>query len=398
MRSTGIGRKSFLAGAAAVGVAVAGGALPGGGAMAQASTGGRPTDANRASGRRGGLTYRGVGYEVTDGETPDTGWHAHRMRADMLAIRHALHANSVSVFGDGVDRLEVTATEAAERGLHVWLQPRLADRPQAEILDHLAETGRHAEQLRRQGARVHLSVGCEFVLFVPGIVPGADAVERIKNLTEGNFDPEKMSRRLASFIARAASTGRSVFNGPLTYGAAQDDEVDWSLFDIVSVNYYADHPDRAGHIRELRPYQRWGKPVVVSEFGACTYKGAAQDGGMGWDIVDYTKQPPEIAGHRVRSERAQASYLTGVLDVFESMNLYAALAYQFVTSDAPHRTNPRYDLDMASYSIVKALWVKPEEPTARWHWEPKQSFHALAGAYACAEPTASGGGRGVSGG
>ncbi|HEV7629264.1 MAG TPA: abortive phage infection protein, partial [Streptomyces sp.] len=152
VRSTGIGRKSFLAGAAAVGVAVAGGALPGGGTAAQASTGGHPPDANRPEGRRGGLTYRGVGYEVTDGETPDTGWHAHRMRADMLAIRHALHANSVSVFGDGVDRLRVTATEAAERGLHVWLQPRLADRPQAEILDHLAETGRHAEQLRRQGA------------------------------------------------------------------------------------------------------------------------------------------------------------------------------------------------------------------------------------------------------
>jgi hypothetical protein len=78
---------------------------------------------------------------------------------------------------------------------------------------------------------VHLSVGCEFVLFVPGIVPGDSAVERIKNLTSGNFDPQKMIRRLSAFTAQAA-------------------KVDWDLFDLVSVN---DGPVRGAHLHLRHP-------------------------------------------------------------------------------------------------------------------------------------------------
>ena len=381
MHDEAIDRARFLTGAAALGVAGAAGPLLGGGRAAAATADGPATGRGRR--RHGhGLRYRGVCYEVADGETPHTGWNAVRMREDMRVIDEDLHASSVSVFGDGISRLEATSSEAAERGLHVWLQPRLADVPQPDILDHLAETGRHAERLRRQGARVHLSVGCEFVLFVPGIVPGGTAVERIRNLTEGNYDPQKMMRRLRSFIARAAAVGRSVFRGRMTYGAAQDDEVDWDLFDIVGVNYYADFRSRRDHVRELRKYGRWGKPVVVSEFGTCTYKGAPERGGMGWDVVDYGRPEPEIIGGLVRSERTQAAYLCDLLDVFESMNLYAALTYDFVTPDAPHRSSPRHDLDMASYSLVKPVWKTHEDPTSAWHWEPKEAFHALARHYA----------------
>jgi hypothetical protein len=355
-----ISRARFLT----IGAAGAAGALFAGGRAATASP-------------RRGLTYRGVSYEVTDGDSPQTSWNAARMRTDIRVIKERLHASSVSVFGDGVERLKATSTEAAERGLHVWLQPRLGDRPPREILEHLAETGRHAEALRRQGAPVHLSVGCEFVLFVPGIVPGANALERIKNLMSGNYDPVKMMKRLRAFTAKAASVGRSVFHGPITYGAAQDEEVDWSLFDLVSANYYSYFPDRASYVRELRGFQRWGKPVVISEFGTCTYEGAPQRGGMAWNVVDYDKPNPEIIGDLVRSERSQAAYLAELLEIFESMNLYAALTYEFVSPESPHRTDPKYDLDLASYSIVKAIWKTPDKPGA-WHWEPKEAFHALA--------------------
>lgn len=364
MRSSGISRARFLAGTAALGVAGAAGPL-----LSAAPAGASP---------RPGLTYRGVLYEVADGENPATGWNAKRMRADLRAIRNDLHANSVSVWGDGVERLAATAAEAAERGLHVWLQPRLGDVPEADILDHLAETGRHAERLRRQGARVHLSVGCEFVLYVPGIVPGDSALERVENLLNGTFDPVLMRRRLTSFIARAAKAGRSVFRGPLTYGAAHEDVVDWDLFDLVSVNYYAYHGSRAGYVRDLRPYLRWGKPVAITECGTCTYVGAPEQGGMGWNVVDYEKG--EIKGDLVRSERVQAAYLTDVFDVFESLGLYAVLVYAFSAPDAPHRPDdPLHDLDMATYSLVKTIRDgDPDDPASPWHWEPKESFHALS--------------------
>ncbi|MEL3944040.1 abortive phage infection protein [Streptomyces sp. LNU-CPARS28] len=340
-------------------------------------------DARTTTGR--GLVHRGVMYECEDGERRHTGWNRARMRSDMRAIRQDLHANSVVAFGTGVERLTATAREAVEHGMHVWFQPRMADVPEREILDHLAETGRQAELLRRQGARVYLSVGCEFVLFVPGIVPGANAVERIENMLKGNWDPAAAQRKLKRFIGLAAKTGRRVFHGPLTYGSAHGDQVDWDLFDLVSVNYYSYFADPRGYAKELTPYRKWGKPVAITECGTCTFEGAPEAGGMGWDIVDYSKPKPEVRKGVRRSEHTQAQYLGQVLNVFEQLDLHAAMVYQFVTSDAPHRRARRHDLDIASYSLTKAIWKTEDHPTARWHWEPKESFHAVARHFAHAE-------------
>ncbi|MDO0933004.1 abortive phage infection protein [Streptomyces sp. DG2A-72] len=367
----GISRARFLAGAVAAGVA--GAVLP--------ATGARATEAT--TGRRG-LRHRGVVYTVGAGETPGTAFSAARMRRDIRVIRDDLHADTVDVTGDGVERLNTTATEAAEAGLHLWLQPTLGDAPERDILDHIAETGRHAERLRRQGASVDFSVGCEFWLFVPGIVPGETVLERIENLLNGTVDWAKMQRRLDAFTAKAAAVGRSVFRGRLSYAAAQNDKVDWNLFDVVGIDYYSSHPDRADYVRELKRYLRWGKPLAITEFGTCTFVGAPEAGGMGWNIVDYDKTPPEIKGNPVRSERTQADYLVELLDVFESMGLYAAMAFEFVTADAEHRPDdPRYDLDLASYAITKPIKDRPGDPDSDWHWEPKEAFHAVARRWGC---------------
>ncbi|MEV8431781.1 abortive phage infection protein [Streptomyces chartreusis] len=368
----GISRARFLAGAAAAGLAGAA-ALPAGQAVA-------------APRKRRGLKHRGVVYTVGAGETPGTAWSAARMRRDVRLIRDDLHADTLDVTGDGVDRLTATAAEAAERGLHVWLQPTLGDVPEREILDSIAECGRFAERLRRQGASVDFSVGCEFWLFVPGIIPGETVLDRVENLQNGTVDMAAMQRRLARFTAKAAAVGRSVFHGRLSYAAAQDEEfepVDWRLFDIIGIDYYSYFRDPSDYVRELRRYLRWGKPLAITEFGTCAYVGAPETAGMGWNIVDYTKEPNEIKGDPVRSERTQAAYLVDLLDVFESMDLYAAMAFEFVTPDAPHRPdNPRYDLDLASYAITKPIRNHPNDPNSKWHWEPKAAYRALSHRYA----------------
>ncbi|QTE02809.1 abortive phage infection protein [Streptomyces cyanogenus] len=374
-RSKGIKRTQFLAGLASAGLAAA--VLPSGRAGAAAVLPSGP-----AGGAHRGLRHRGVVYTVGKGETPGTAFSAARMRADLRVIRDELYADTVDVTGDGVERLTATAAEAAERGLRVWLQPTLGDVPERDILEHLAETGRFAERLRRQGAAVDLSVGCEFWLYVPGIVPGDTAFERIRNLLAGRVDPVAMQRRLDRFTATAAAVGRSVFHGRLGYAAAQEDEVDWRLFDIVGIDYYSYFPDPADHVRELSRHLRWGKPVAVTEFGTCAYVGAPEAGGMGWDVVDHDKKPEEIKGDLVRSERTQAAYLTQLLDVFSTVDLYAAMAYEFVSPDAPYRPDdPRHDLDMASYAITRTVKDRPDDPESGWHWEPKQAFHALARRY-----------------
>ncbi|MFE2421150.1 abortive phage infection protein [Streptomyces hokutonensis] len=374
--TTGINRAQFLAGALALGTA--GALLPSGQAAAKAQT---------VTGSRGrGLRRHGVVYTVGEGGTPATAWSPSRMRADLRAIRDELHADTVEVTGDGVDRLTATAARAAELGLHIWLQPTLADVPERDILEHLAETGRFAERLRRQGASVDFSVGCEFWLFVPGMVPGATVLDRVQNLLNGTFDPVRMQRKLDAFTKKAAALGRSVFHGNLGYAAAQDDEVDWNLFDIVGIDYYSYFRQPASYVRELRRYQRWGKPVAITEFGACAYQGAEKTAGMGWNVVDHTKNPEQIKGHLVRSEHTQAAYVADLLEVFESMGLYGAMAFEFVTPDAPHRADdPRHDLDMASYAITKTVEDRPGDPSSPWHWEPKEAFRAVARRYRAAQ-------------
>ncbi|MFE7131441.1 abortive phage infection protein [Streptomyces sp. NPDC057638] len=369
-------RAGFLAAAGAAGAA----ALGAGVVAAPAATALAPGPERGHGGR--GVRYRGVCYTLVDGESPGTAWSARRMRHDVRAIARELRANSVKVTGDGVERLASTASEAAEHQLHIWLEPTLTDRPQRETLDHLAEIGRRAERLRRQGANVELSVGCEFWLLVPGIVPGATVLDRIKTLQDGTFDPVDMQRKLDDFTARAAAVGRAVFRGRLSYAAAQHDEVDWRLFDIVGIDYYSFFADPGRYADELRRFQRWGKPLAITEFGTCTYEGAAAAGGMGWAVVDYDKRPYEIIGDLVRDERAQAAYLTQVFGVFERMGLYAAMAFEFLTADAIHRPDsPRHDIDMASYALVKPLRNDPADPASDWHWEPKEAFHALASRY-----------------
>ncbi|MGP4111477.1 abortive phage infection protein [Streptomyces sp. 4N509B] len=373
-----ISRARFLTGVAGL-AGVAAGAVGVTAATAGATAGASDPDPAPAPGPR----YRGVTYDVS------VGWSRRRMCTDLRVIAEDLHATSVSVFGSGVERLAATAAEAAERGLHVWIQPRLGDVPLADILDHLAEAGREAERLRRQGAAVDLSVGCEFLLYVPGIVPGADVMERIENLMSGNFDPEHMVRRLHEVIGQAAATGRSVFRGALTYAAEPGEAaeiVDWDLFDLVSLDYYAHHPRREDYVRDLAPFRRLGKPLAIAEFGACAYEGATEDGGMGWNVVDYSKPRPEIVGGLVRSEETQARYLTDVFGAFATMDLYAAMVYTFVNPECPHWPEPRYDLDMANYTLVKALWHSPDGFEHGWHWEPKLAFHTLARLFADGRP------------
>jgi hypothetical protein len=364
-----INRREFLTRAAIVGLAS--GALPG-------------TDPVRAGAatRGAGLRLRGVTYDIgtlTLGETTRRVWSAERMRRDIAAIAGPLQCSSVTVFGTDLDRLHWTAREALRRGLHVSIQPRLYDHSQREVLAHMADAADRAEALRHDhpGA-VTLIAGCEHMLFTPGIVPGATFLQRIANLAGGKVDFAAAERRLNGFLGRAAETVRGHFRGPLTYAAAEFEAVDWQRFDLVGLDYYAFHTHRAGHTRTLRPFRRWGKPIVICEFGCCTYGGAPRRGGDGYDIVDYSRNPPALTGQHVRSERTQARYVARMLDVFESERLYSTSLYTFIEPDQPFVADPRHDLDTAAFSIVKVIRTRPDDPNSAYRWRRKLAFGAVA--------------------
>jgi hypothetical protein len=69
------------------------------------------------------------------------------------------------------------------------------------------------------------------------------------------------------------------------------------------------------------------------------------------------------------------------LDVFNAEGVDAAFVNTFARYDLPHRSDPREDLDMASYGIVKALEGRHGETCPDMPWEPKAAFTALAAYY-----------------
>lgn len=109
----------------------------------------------------------------------------------------------------------------------------------------------------------------------------------------------------AAWPAPGPCTGRSPLPGPASaarspYAARLWEDVEWDLFDIVSVDAYRDAYNVAGCRDQLRGYHRRGKPVAVSEFGCCTARQQLLAGA----VVSAVKLPGRRAGSRPLLGRA----------------------------------------------------------------------------------------------
>ncbi|MGZ3585062.1 MAG: abortive infection protein, partial [Ktedonobacterales bacterium] len=118
-----------------------------------------------------------------------------------------------------------------------------------------------------------------------------------------------------------------------------------------------------------------------TEFGCCTYQCAQHRGSMGWAIIDRAAQPPRLTEAVIRDEQVQADYLMEVLRILDEEGVDGAFWFTFAAYGNPHHADPRYDLDCASYGVVKILDGATGETYPAMPWEPKRSFYALANAY-----------------
>lgn len=204
--------------------------------------------------------------------------------------------------------------------------------------------------------------------------------------------------RLGGFLREVAAAVRPRFGGRLSYASGPWERIDWAPFDIVGVDAYRAEHNQERFRDEVRGHLADGKPVAATEFGCCTYRGAGLRGGTGWTIVDEQARPPALDGEYVRDEGEQVRYFDELLTVFEEEGFDAAFWFTFAGYGAPHRPHdPRHDLDMAAYGVVKMLDgpasapPRPDTPTpagaasgaARTGlgWEPKEVFHAMAARY-----------------
>jgi hypothetical protein len=323
---------------------------------------------------------RGINYDTgfyPGGHNSRPFFDPDQVEREMRVIAWDLHCNAVRISGGDPVRLSVAGRLAAAAGLEVWFAPFPCELSPDENLELLAECADLAEQLRDTGAEVVFVAGCELSLFGTGFVPGQAFTDRIPNL--GRTDLRAVCARLSGYLAKAAAEVRGRFGGKVTYAAGPWEEIDWAPFDIVAMDGYRDRGNRRRFARGIGRLSRHGKPVAITEFGCCAYRGAADRGGLGWAIIDWEAQVPRLDGDYVRDEGEQVRYLAELLEVFAGAGVDSAFWFTFAGFGLPTNDDPRRDMDLASYGVVAIL---DDNGTV---WRPKESFHALAAAYGQAQ-------------
>jgi hypothetical protein len=376
-----LSRRRVLQGAAAG----AGLALGLTGAGGRAGTRTNAQDAATPAGRSTGLTHKGISYDVGvdwPWASSRPTWNVEFVRHDLGVIRDELHCTAVSLFGTDPDRLIESAGIAQELGLDAWVQPRLPDGTPEATLEQLVALAQGAEEVRQTHPNVVLNAGCELSIFMSGIIPGATYLERLATLTTMLEDLEEVTAALNETLAGMVEAARAEFGGTITYGAGFWEDVDWSRFDVIGLNHYRTPFNAETYASDLEPYVAQDKPVVVTEFGCTTFEGAAEMGGAGFSIVDWTATPPQLNGDFVRSEEEQATEIVRLLDLIEGAGAEGAFLFTFIDPTYTYSPDPRFDLDMASFSVVKTFPADTGQGyDETGYWEPKQSFDALAERY-----------------
>ena len=334
------------------------------------------------------MRTRGIGYDTGfsfDGSSRRP-FDKAVARRELQIIRDDLHCTAVRLFGNDLDQLESAARHAADLGLEVWFSPYPCELGPAEILDLLADAAERAEGIRRRGAEVVFVTGAELSLFNSGFLPGDTIHERTGSLLQRQPEMRELfaevPARINAFLARAATGARERFGGKVTYASVPFERVDWTPFDIVSVD--AHRSTEIAHVYQegIRTLVAQGKPVAITEFGCTTYRGAADHGARGGAIVEYDGAiPVRLNGDYVRDEQEQATYLGELLDVFVAEGVDAAFVCTFVCHGLPHRRDPREDLDMASWGVVKIIEHRMGRTYPDMPWEPKAAFNTLADYY-----------------
>ncbi|MEU9111616.1 hypothetical protein AB0D04_07460 [Streptomyces sp. NPDC048483] len=103
-----------------------------------------------------------------------------------------------------------------------------------------------------------------------------------------------------------------------------------------------------------------------------------QFGAAGFTVIepDHTIRPGTV-----RDEGEQVRYMDELLPVFEAEGVDSTFWFSFACDVLPHRADPRTDLDLGSFGIVKTLDGTPSQAYPGMPWEPKKAFHALARHY-----------------
>jgi hypothetical protein len=335
------------------------------------------------------MRIKGITYDtgfINEGVTTKEKFDSTIVQREMHIIKNDLYCNAVRITGGDADRLETAAKLAAAEGLEVWYCPFTCGLKLDELKKFLVDAAERAELLRNSGAEVVFITGSEISLFNNGIfneVTLSNRFDLIKNPTKFREQLPQVQLKMKRFLADTVKSVREKFKGKISYASLPFEGVDWSLFDFISTDGGHRSADIAPYFqRGIRALVNQGKPVAITEFGCCTYRGAADKGARADLIIEWVDgRADHLNGIYVRDENEQAAYIKELLEIFETEKVDAVFVNTFARYDLPHRENLSYDLDLASGGIVKVYENMQGKIYPDMSWEPKAAFYTLAKYY-----------------
>lgn len=336
------------------------------------------------------MRIKGIVYDtgfINNGITTKEKFDTNIIKREMHIIKNDLHCNAIRITGGDSNRLENAAALATSEGLEVWYCPFTCGLTIDELNSFLIDAAERAERLRTLGAEVVFIAGSEISLFNKGIFNEETLAERLALITNPVKFREQLpqvQQKMKIFLADVVQQIRQKFKGKISYASLPFEGVDWSLFDFIATD--------AGHrSAAIAPYFQkgiqtlvsQGKPVAITEFGCCTYRGAADTGARADWIIEWDNDghASHLNNTYIRDEDEQANYLLELLEIFETEKVDAVFVNTLARYDLPHRADPIKDLDIASGGIVKVYEDKQGKTYPDMPWEPKKSFYEISKFY-----------------
>jgi len=328
-----------------------------------------------------GITYD-IGTEYTLNILTRENLNEDMVKSDMDAIKNKLNCNSIRIYGKESKLLLFASEIALQYGLNVWISPRLIDGNIENTLTYLKNIATEFEllKLKYPTQELILIIGGELTIDMNSFVQGNTIQERVANLVKPLFFIKnafgikpKYQKSFNKFLKDAVSLVKKEFSGKVTYASAMWEKVDWADFDFTSMNLYKASFNKSFFNQTLKKLLSVGKPVIITEFGCCSYNGAENKGPTGYSVLDSTKTPPLFKEVCIRNEKVQADYIVDLLQTFNKEQVAGSFIFDFYAQKLLYSDNPVNDYDMASFSITKSLGDNK--------WEPKESFYKIADYY-----------------
>jgi hypothetical protein len=299
------------------------------------------------------------------------------VRREMQIIAADLQCAHIRITGSDPGRMTVAARAAVEAGISVWFSPFPCNLTAAQLVGYLADCAKKAEAIRRLAADTVFVLGCEISIFNNGFLPGNHLLERTQAFAEfGKWKPA-MNERLQDLFLKAVQEARQYFKGDITYAAGEWEEIDWSVFDIVSVDLYRAKHNRAYYEQQLKTYLTFNKPVAITEFGCCpVHGGAALGGNATFTILSWQEDGLKVNEGWHYSEEEQVSYLQELYSLFAATGVAYAFWFAFADYGKLYNSITKHNLDLASYGIVQTLG-HAGQTYPDMSFEPRKVFWAL---------------------